>query len=61
MSELVTLARHDLEQLHLTVVRGNDKAIALYQRFGFTTYGIEPRALKSAGIYVDELLMVLLL
>ena len=47
-----------IEQLTLSVVQGNAAALALYERCGFETYGIEPRALKSAGGYADEILMV---
>ncbi|MCL6470330.1 MAG: GNAT family N-acetyltransferase, partial [Ralstonia sp.] len=37
---------------------GNDAALALYERCGFETYGVEPRALKSTTGYADEVLMV---
>jgi ribosomal protein S18 acetylase RimI-like enzyme len=47
-----------VEQVRLSVVTGNATAIALYERLGFKAYGIEPRALKSAAGYVDEVLMV---
>jgi hypothetical protein len=30
----------------------------LYAQCGFTAYGVEPRALKSAQGYADEVLMV---
>lgn len=50
-----------VEQLLLTVVADNRPAIALYEHFDFRPYGVEPRALKSNGIYADEVLMVLLL
>lgn len=61
MTAVIDLARDKVEQLHLTVVQTNASAIALYQRFGFVTYGVEPRALKSERGYVYELLMSLLL
>jgi len=52
-------AAHDIvEQLTLTVVRQNTSAIALYEACGFVTYGIEPRSLKEAAGYSDEVLMV---
>jgi ribosomal protein S18 acetylase RimI-like enzyme len=47
-----------VEQVTLTVVRGNDAAVGLYRGFGFDTYGIEPRALKTGEEYLDQLLMV---
>lgn len=52
-------ARGRVEQLTLSVVKDNAGAIALYESFGFTRYGTEPRALKSAGGYADEVLMAL--
>jgi len=55
---IVALATGVVEQLTLSVVRTNAAALALYERCGFTTYGIEPRALKSAAGYADEVLMV---
>jgi ribosomal protein S18 acetylase RimI-like enzyme len=54
---IVELARPIVEQLTLSVVQGNDAAIALYRRHGFTVYGIEPRARKNAAGYVDKVLM----
>jgi RimJ/RimL family protein N-acetyltransferase len=47
-----------VEQVHLTVVADNRPAIALYERCGFRSYGLEPRSLRSPGGYADELLMV---
>lgn len=47
-----------VEQITLSVVTTNRSAIALYEKFGFTTYGREIRALKVDGNYADELLMV---
>jgi ribosomal protein S18 acetylase RimI-like enzyme len=40
------------------MVSKNACAVALYQRAGFESYGLEPRALKTAaGVYTDDLLM----
>ena len=50
-----------VEQVHLTVVADNRAAIGLYERYGFRTYGREPRSLKTDGVYSDESLMVLFL
>ena len=47
-----------VEQVLLAVVDGNGGARRLYERCGFTTYGVEPRALKFEGRYFDEVLMV---
>ncbi|MBD2867474.1 GNAT family N-acetyltransferase [Paenibacillus arenilitoris] len=59
--ELVSRARtcDGLEQIHLTVVSGNDSAKKLYEALGFEIYGVEPNALKWQGRYWDEDLMVL--
>ena len=43
------------------MVENQVAAIALYERFGFRRYGVEPRALKSAAGYANEVLMVLFL
>lgn len=61
MDAIIDAARGTVEQLTLAVVQGNDAAIALYRKVGFEVYGIEPRALKSASGYVDEVLMVRIL
>jgi RimJ/RimL family protein N-acetyltransferase len=46
-----------LRLVRLGVVTTNASAIRLYQRCGFTVYGVEPEALYVNGIYYDELLM----
>ena len=51
-------AKQGIEQVLLTVVAGNDGAIRLYGRCGFVPYGTEPRAVKTAHGYLDEVLMV---
>lgn len=51
-------ASSEIEQITLSVVTTNRSAIALYEKFGFTSYGNEVRALKIEGRYVDEVLMV---
>lgn len=55
---LLQYAGQVVEQLTLTVVKGNDAAVAMYQKFGFEIYGVEPRALRSDTGYSDEVLMV---
>jgi GNAT superfamily N-acetyltransferase len=47
-----------IEQVLLTVVADNVAARRLYERWGFTTYGIEPRAFKMGDAYYDQALMV---
>ncbi len=51
----------DVEQVNLTVVATNEKAIALYKSFGFETFSLEKRAIKSGDKYLDECTMVLFL
>lgn len=47
------------EQMELGVVEGNDRAKALYERFGFEVMGKTPRALKyDDGSYTDEYAMI---
>lgn len=47
------------EQAELTVVGGNERAIHLYESFGFTEYGRLRNANKyDDGTYADDILMV---
>ncbi len=49
--------RFNIEVLHLEVYE-NNKAIRLYERLGFTRYGVHPRFLKDQdGNYYDKILM----
>lgn len=50
-----------VEQLTLTVTRGNDRARGLYAAAGFATFGVEPRAIRVEDRYFDKEHMVLLL
>lgn len=52
---------YKLEQLILSVVSTNSKAIGLYESFGFSIYGKEPNSLKWNNRYYDELHMILTL
>jgi ribosomal protein S18 acetylase RimI-like enzyme len=54
---LAEAEREGIEQVVLTVVAENARARRLYQRWGFALYGIEPRAIKVDGGYLDEALM----
>jgi ribosomal protein S18 acetylase RimI-like enzyme len=49
----------DFVTVKLSVVEGNDVARRCYQRVGFTTYGVEPLAVRWEGKYYDETLMAL--
>lgn len=51
-------ARGRVEQVHLDVSVGNATALALYQRCGFRSYGIEPHTLKVDDRYIDTHMMV---
>ena len=50
-----------LEQLELTVTQTNDAARGLFEREGFRSFGIEPRAIRVDGRYYDKNHMLLLL
>lgn len=50
-----------LEQLVLTVTRGNVGATELYKAAGFEAFGVEPRAIKVDGAYHDKEHMILFL
>lgn len=43
-----------LESLHLSIENGNEAARRLYESRGFEAWGIEPRAMRADGEYVDE-------
>jgi ribosomal protein S18 acetylase RimI-like enzyme len=59
MQEAIERARtiDGVEELHLTVTAINTGAIELYKTFGFTTYGVEPHALKVGDKYYAEEMM----
>ena len=44
-----------LRQVTLTVTASNPAAIALYEKIGFTSYGLEPAALLVNGEFHDEI------
>ena len=50
---------HGFEQLELSVVKENARAMSLYEKFGFKPYGTLPHAMKYAdGSYADFVMMV---
>ena len=63
LSALIDHAREvaKLEQLVLTVTRGNRAAAQLYEAAGFQTFGVEPRAIKVNDDYHDKQHMILFL
>ena len=50
-----------LEQLVLTVTETNVAARTLYEKFGFRSFGIEPRAIRVHDVYYDKNHMILFL
>ena len=58
---VIDYGREHVEQIMLTVAEGNEAAINLYEKHGFKTYGVEPRAMKNGSEYRDEILMALIL
>ena len=63
VERIVAAAREhpDLEQIVLTVTDTNQDATALYERMGFRSFGIEPRAIRADGTYYGKNHMILLL
>ncbi len=61
LREAVTRARLQLglEQINLTVVSDNTRAIILYETEGFQSFSREAQAIKIGETYVDEEQMVL--
>ena len=59
MEAVIELARHRVELVQLTVVRGNEPARRLYAGLGFQEYGMESHAFKHDGCYYDEILMAM--
>ena len=55
---LAEARRLGLEQVLLTVSKGNQSAERLYAQHGFQVFGTEPRALKYQGRYSDEVQMI---
>ena len=61
MTKTIELARkrmRGLEMLHIKAFAYNEKALALYRRFGFVEVGRVPRANKEGKEYHDDVLMV---
>ena len=61
MQALIDAARQTaIEQLELEVAAANERAIRLYERFGFAEYARHPRMIKYRdGRYADMVLMML--
>jgi GNAT superfamily N-acetyltransferase len=54
---LIAEAQDFVQSLHLTLLDGNGRAQALYERCGFAIYGREPQSVMQPSGTVDELLM----
>ncbi|MGF2616688.1 GNAT family N-acetyltransferase [Rossellomorea vietnamensis] len=52
-----TAKQSGVERLQLTVVTSNSSAIKLYERAGYSSYGVEKHAMKANGEYLDEMWM----
>ena len=58
LDSAIELGKVQVEQIQLTVVTTNQRAVRFYEASGFRGYGIEKNALKTGELYFDELLMV---
>jgi ribosomal protein S18 acetylase RimI-like enzyme len=56
LAHLIAAAKRDstLTQLVLTVTDTNTRAIALYERAGFASFGVEPRAIRVGDSYFGK-------
>jgi ribosomal protein S18 acetylase RimI-like enzyme len=48
-----------IEQAQLSVIAGNERAIKLYEKVGFRTFGVQPRYFKVGRDYFDQQFMQL--
>lgn len=46
-----------VEQVQLSVIANNEKAIKLYEKIGFRTFGIQPHYFKMGDTYTDQCFM----
>jgi RimJ/RimL family protein N-acetyltransferase len=63
LRNVIDRARHEpgLEQLELTVTETNVVARTLYEKAGFRSFGIEPRAIRVGDTYFEKNHMILFL
>ena len=54
---LLAAAAREVEQVNLAVAQDNIVARRLYERCGFSAYGLEKHSLKFRGRYFDDVLM----
>jgi ribosomal protein S18 acetylase RimI-like enzyme len=50
-------ANQEIDQLILTVTASNAHVVRLYERAGFVSYGLLPRAIQVSGVFFDKLHM----
>jgi ribosomal protein S18 acetylase RimI-like enzyme len=48
-----------IEQVQLSVIANNKRAIKLYEKLGFKTFGVQARYFKVGGAYMDQQCMQL--
>ena len=59
VSELLAAAQaQNCTLVELSVLGGNERAIALYEKLGFRTYAVIPRAYRLSDGYRDEVVMI---
>ena len=62
MEELISWARAvGVKRIELSVVEGNDRAIRLYEKFGFSLEGVKRKAVLLEDGYRNVLIMAKLL
>lgn len=61
LDALIIHAKTCVSQLQLTCTASNVEAYAFYKKFGFKTYGMEPNAVRVAGRYFDQYLMLIMI
>ncbi len=61
LETLMVYAEAYVSQVHLTCTANNVEAYAFYKEFGFKAYGMEPNAVRVAGRYFDQYLMLIMI
>jgi ribosomal protein S18 acetylase RimI-like enzyme len=56
LTEAITKAKsiEAIEKINLSVVASNEPAKKLYTRLGFKVFGLEEKAMKLNGVYLDD-------
>ena len=61
VDEIITNLPDTVTQLHLSVLASSPRAVAFYEKSGFSAWGTEPKGSLYEGTYLDELHMVRML